>query len=253
VPVLLTINKVYEEPKRFLFHMAYHKFAPQALSQLLRPTIWQLPNDSEGSEMEVTIRLIKPAGVIRFVDSYSTAIPTLQDLLERLIKQERKEDLEIESVDIQYVPVKRQDYWQPVNINLKGKGKRSVLSVIAQRARDNQISQITERIDARPVKGFKKKRLQWWDGWNLQSYVLARIPVRDAFEFLAQFERRESLYLIYAETIDDMLARGKEPTEKWKQRPLDLQILLTPKLDGAHFFLAPDSNNTVHAVEFKDR
>ncbi|HTP56798.1 MAG TPA: hypothetical protein VMJ72_00775, partial [Candidatus Paceibacterota bacterium] len=257
IPVTLTIDGVFPQPVTSTYHMAYHKFAPAALSQLIFPIIANLPGDYEGSHAEVTVRVRKPQGVVHYTDSFETAAPALESLLKRLIEQEKKE-LDVDSVQITFTPVKKLNYWQPLKFVIdRGTG---TLTVFARRARDNEIQQMTEAVDPRPLAPFRQKKvlfvetkkrrdLDWWDGATLQDFILQRIPVRESFALLAQMEERESLYLVYGELDQELKTTGAAGRVQHLPK---ISILIRPVFKGVHFFLPKDDNGVRHAVRFEN-
>jgi hypothetical protein len=252
VPVRLTVNGVFDRPRPYQFQMAYHGNAPEVLGQILVSVIRQLPDDPPATRVVVTIRLNQPNGVIRYVDAVSTGIQSLEGILGRLIIQEKK-NLRVEGVDIEYAPITQDQLWRPVNIQTTGHGEDATLTVLARRLVDNETSQISEKVDAREIRQYRKKKPVWWDGPSLQNVILSRYPVRESFGLLAQIQERERLYLVYSESDDEMTI-GKERTAgSWKQRLPVIRILAHPELGGSRFYLPPDKDNMVHAVDHVSR
>jgi hypothetical protein len=236
IPVTMTIHGVYAEPTVVRANLPYDRASTGNLSDVLRTKLSQLPVDAKASRMTATIRLRHPEGVIRIADTDAAAVASIERILDKLLEQE-KEELVVDSVDLEYRPLAVNELWSPFAIQVTGRGNDGQLLVVARKGADKELGEFTAPIDMTALRQAKLPT-QWLDGSNLQTEILKRMSVRTALPLLEQIREREALYLVTMESDATMKIEWPKKDGERAARPPSILVLASTTMGGKRFLMS---------------
>jgi hypothetical protein len=233
IPVRLTINESSKESHIRSGWVAYHQEALNRMANELFEYLKQFVPYGLASRLEVTITVENFSAPIQLADTTEYSLVATKMLLSQLMTQEG-ESLRIHSIDMRFSVLEKDDLWQPLQIQTRGKDEAGTLTVLARRGEDKDVAQISEPINLRPIHPYRKKGLKWMDGISVQTQILARMPVRQALGLLDQIKEREGLHLVWIEGDADMRI-AKTSNARWHQRASRIVIAASTTMGGNRF------------------
>lgn len=216
--------------------MAYHLQAPKMFQEQCGAYLQQFIPENVSSHLEVSITVDSLHAVIRFTDTSGAGLNSLEELLSALIVQEGP-SLVISSIDMRFTVLPTEELRYPLTIQTSGKNEHGVVTVLAQQFRKQSVSQVSEPLDLRPIKPYRKKEPVWMDGAKLQSKILQRMSVRQALPLLERTREHEGLYLVWSES-NDAIKLGPS-ADGWQGHIPQILILASTTMNGSRFFLPP--------------
>jgi hypothetical protein len=219
VPITLTIEDVYPEPKAMRWNMAYHTSATTRMRVILNEELRQLSlSPTVVARISARVILREPKSTIRWEDEDSYSISALERFLDMFIRQEL-DTVDIERVDLTFRPDPELEKWDVERITHFGKRGKDEALILAQRKRDKRIAQLAQVFDGSVFwENRKNTTFVFMDGDDIPNKLYDLLPIRDVLPYLALIENREALYLVHLESDDHLKIDKKLRPDSWTQR-----------------------------------